>query len=201
MPYKDSILISAQALSIVAFFFSLVSFGFLPGLVAFVLFQVVWCCSMSRCGLITAGVFGLLAWILSIIGGILLLTTSAGNYSFWFSSCTNTINGVTYDCTTTTTTDSGPFTAGAVISFIGAACWIASAVCVFVFVNSGRFDKCIEAQLDDIIIPGPTQTKAVVELPQSPSRDTTQVEYVEDLDIESPPATGVPAVTYSSSKN
>mmetsp|Transcript_44307 Transcript_44307/g.107088 ORF Transcript_44307/g.107088 Transcript_44307/m.107088 type:complete len:213 (-) Transcript_44307:697-1335(-) len=208
LPYKDSTIITAQALSILGFFLSLVSFGFIPGLVSFMMLQVVWCCAMNKCGLITAGVFAVITSIADIICGILLLTSaSASQYTIIYSSssspsdgCTYVVNGVTYDCSgstgfnsgsTTITTNTGPFVGVAIVSFIAAVCWIATAFCIFIFVRSGRYERCIEKSLrendDDIVFPSTTvKPTNTVEVPPSDERDeTTKVEYVEDLDVES----------------
>jgi len=78
MPYKDAIIISAQIISIVAVFISWTTFfTMICGIVAFVCFQMIWCCRMNRCGLITTGVFSVIAGTLSVIAAVLVLAAGS----------------------------------------------------------------------------------------------------------------------------
>ena len=68
MPYKDTLLLIAQILSIPAFALSVFSFEwyhwwiiFPISLAAFIVFQIVWCCAMHRAGIIVAASLGLTA--------------------------------------------------------------------------------------------------------------------------------------------
>lgn len=60
-PYKDGFALTAQILSVLAFLLSLAGVsGAVLALFTLVLFLSSCCCTMNKCGLITAGVFGLL---------------------------------------------------------------------------------------------------------------------------------------------
>ena len=100
-----------------------------------ILFQVVWCCKMNRCGLITTGIFAAITGVLCIVAGAVLLTLDENfycdpyYYDYYYgeyydeSSCSMTVTGF------------------AIVSFCGAALWIACAVCVFVFACGERIKK------------------------------------------------------------
>ena len=71
-PYKDPVFISAQAVSMVAIVFSLIVdplYGFVLGSIPLYMLQLVWCCKMKKGGLITAGVFAVIAAIGTIAMG------------------------------------------------------------------------------------------------------------------------------------
>mmetsp|Transcript_15558 Transcript_15558/g.25215 ORF Transcript_15558/g.25215 Transcript_15558/m.25215 type:complete len:191 (+) Transcript_15558:68-640(+) len=137
LPYRDGVLISAQGLSIVGvclLWFCLWAIPF--GLVAFIMLQVVWCCKMNKCGLITAGVFAALAAALMIIKGILvavsgvtLVCSSSYNDDYYYYS--------DYDddaCNAAVIIASS-------LAISGGVFWIATAVCTFVFACGPRYMK------------------------------------------------------------
>lgn len=71
LPYNDGLLITAQILSFIAIILSWTSvITLLMGLVAFICLQLVWCCRMNKCGLITVGVLTIIASIADLIIGI-----------------------------------------------------------------------------------------------------------------------------------
>ena len=115
---------SAQALSIAAILFSWGFWGTgLLGFVSFVMLQVSWCCKMSKCGLITAGVFASIAAAGCIALGLTIVIVSSSNSGY-------------YDDDAVAIASS---TAGIVV-LIGGALWIACAVCVFIFA-CGRMQR------------------------------------------------------------
>ncbi|KAL7561501.1 hypothetical protein ACA910_016299 [Epithemia clementina (nom. ined.)] len=124
--YKDPLLITAQALSIVAFFFS---FGgivaLLLGLAAMIVLQVVWCCRMNKCGLNTAASFAAVVAVIDIILAITILIQGQ-------DACGEGLSD-NEDCN---------WQAAGIVVIISAVLWIAVASLVFTFANSARFTKC-----------------------------------------------------------
>lgn len=119
-----------QVLSFFAiFFFWGVWLTGLLGFVAFIMLQVVWCCGMSGCGLITAGVFAILDAVGNLIAGIVIMSFVGDDNS--------------YD-------DEGDFPGILLVIFCfsASALWIVSAVCVFPMDIEDRSD--IEEFLEDI---------------------------------------------------
>eukprot|EP00538_Stauroneis_constricta_P000993 CAMPEP_0119570150 /NCGR_PEP_ID=MMETSP1352-20130426/43466_1 /TAXON_ID=265584 /ORGANISM="Stauroneis constricta, Strain CCMP1120" /LENGTH=310 /DNA_ID=CAMNT_0007619815 /DNA_START=354 /DNA_END=1287 /DNA_ORIENTATION=- len=80
-PYKDGFMITAQILVIIAF---LLSFGWwlnwVFGLTALIMLQVAWCCTMGRCGLITAGVFAAITGALLAVQAIAVADNGKQHY-------------------------------------------------------------------------------------------------------------------------
>ena len=79
LPYNDGSLIAAQILSIIAMFLNWIDpvTGWI-GFVAFLCLQIVWCCKMNKCGLITVGVISSIASLANLIIGILVLSGGLG---------------------------------------------------------------------------------------------------------------------------
>ena len=76
LPYKDGSLIAAQIISIVAMVLNWWTdplTGWI-GFIAFLCLQIVWCCKMNKCGLITVGVISSIACLANLIVGILVLS-------------------------------------------------------------------------------------------------------------------------------
>ena len=89
LPYYDKCLMASQGMALLAFILSfclpwdflfdnvgLKVILFLLGFGAFILLQIVWCCKMSKCGLLTAGVLAMLSGILDVVGGIPYATST-----------------------------------------------------------------------------------------------------------------------------
>ena len=123
---------TAQALSIVGFFISW-GYGAIFGLVAFILLNVAWCCKMSKCGLIVAGVFACIAAAGTIGVGAYSLAVADDYYTddYYYSSTTNTA-----------------YVTVGILGLIGGGIWITVATLVFIFVCGRRFRK-YESSLDD----------------------------------------------------
>lgn len=69
-PYKDGILTAAQVFAVLAFLLSFAGIlggSLLLALVSLVLFLSSCCCSMNKCGLVTAGVFGCVTALVLIL--------------------------------------------------------------------------------------------------------------------------------------
>mmetsp|Transcript_45524 Transcript_45524/g.63277 ORF Transcript_45524/g.63277 Transcript_45524/m.63277 type:complete len:201 (-) Transcript_45524:161-763(-) len=74
MPYKDGVFITAQVLAIAGVCCSWsVWYTGLVACVGFILLQVAWCCKLNKGGLITAGVFNVLAALGNLAFGILFI--------------------------------------------------------------------------------------------------------------------------------
>jgi hypothetical protein len=124
-PYKDPLLITAQAFSLAAIIFS---WGYwatgLLGFAGFIMLQVVWCCKMNKCGLITAGVFCLVDAAGNLIAGcVLIAVANDDDEDLWDDDEEDVLN------------------IWAIICFIGCGLWVATAICVFVFVCNGRLER------------------------------------------------------------
>ena len=165
LPYKDALVITAQALSIVGLFLSWSTvISILFGLTSFIMYQVVWCCRMNRCGLITAGVFAAISGACCTIVGALVMSSGTTR---WCTTTTNAIiSSYGYDddiwsssvqqanedsCKKAINVVSG-------IGFGGGIVWIACAVCTFVFVCGPRYAKFQKVTLqrdneEDVVVP------------------------------------------------
>ena len=150
LPYKDALVITAQALSIVGLFLSWSTvISLLFGLVSFIMYQVVWCCRMNRCGLVTAGVFAVLSGVCCIVVGALIMSSGTTRWCTTATASTTAIvSSYGYDddiwSTVQQTNEDSCKKAIAVVSgigFGGGIVWIACAVCTFVFVCGPRYSK------------------------------------------------------------
>mmetsp|Transcript_20684 Transcript_20684/g.58917 ORF Transcript_20684/g.58917 Transcript_20684/m.58917 type:complete len:282 (+) Transcript_20684:458-1303(+) len=143
-PYKDGFMITAQILVIIAF---LLSFGWwlnwVFGLTALIMLQVAWCCTMGRCGLITAGVFAAITGALLAVQAIAVADNGKQHYcdekyepdeydddffnsgDDWFISR----NG-SYLCNN--------YSRRLTMLTVTALLWLSTAVTVFIFACSGR---------------------------------------------------------------
>lgn len=178
LPYRDPLLISAQALSILGVFFSwstIVSILF--GLAACTMYQVVWCCKMNKCGLITAGVFAAITGCVCIGAGAIILASGLTR------TCQYT-DDYYYDssyCARAVTTASS-------IVIVGGLIWIACAVCTFVFVCGKRFNRfnpraAESAKERDDNVPAMAVATAVPNVLVNKNEDTTTRDEIEEDDV------------------
>jgi hypothetical protein len=146
-PYKDPLLITGQAISFVAL---MLSFGFIFtwffGLVAWLMLTIAFCCRMNKCGFITAGVFGILAGVGSLIAGISILTTWGANFCYGNRYSDDDIYYYYDDDDYYSVCN---FTLWGWLSLIGGALWLTSSILVFVFTCGSRIDKYKTAELDE----------------------------------------------------
>ena len=135
--YKDPLLMTAQALSVVAFIFSFGGVAAVAfGLAAMVVLQVVWCCRMNKCGLNAAASFALVVAILNAILAAVLALEEADE------SCNND-DDYSYryddddDCNSSVQI-------WAILLFLSAGLWVAVSTLVFIFANTKRYHTCRE---------------------------------------------------------
>mmetsp|Transcript_19447 Transcript_19447/g.39994 ORF Transcript_19447/g.39994 Transcript_19447/m.39994 type:complete len:216 (+) Transcript_19447:135-782(+) len=146
LPYDDGLMIAAQILSIIAVLIAWIWWiSFIIGIVGLILLQVIWCCRQSRAGLIASQVVSMIAAILSVLVGIFFLV--ARKDASW---CVPFI--LLYDDDDDDWSDRSydycSEKAYAIVGFVGAALWFASAGCQIAFLKSGRYDKW-EASLSE----------------------------------------------------
>jgi len=143
-------MISAQILSIVAFFMAWVWWvSFTIGSIALVLLQIIWCCRPTRAGIIAAHIVCVVASLACIFAGIFLLI--ARKDSFWcvpFTLYSDDDFGYSFDYEddyyvnrTDYRTDYCPEKIYAIISFVDAALYLAAAHFTIMFVRTGRYAK------------------------------------------------------------
>lgn len=145
-PYRDPVLITAQALSIVGLCLTWTTWwNIVFTLVGFVLLQVAWCCKLNKCGLITAGVFCCLSGVISVVTGVLISVTfsnncygSSVNFNDDFYVDDETSAGANYGngdifCTAST--------AISVLVYIAAVVMLLAGVLTFVFSCGSRIDR------------------------------------------------------------
>jgi hypothetical protein len=130
-------MITAQALSFVSVFFLWFCFWAIPfALGAFIMLQVVWCCKMSRCGIITAGVFAAIAGVLSTVKGILVIVSGTT-----FSCSTDDDYSEYYVDDADDDACKNAVIVASSFALSGGLLWIATAICTFVFVCGSRIRK------------------------------------------------------------
>ena len=100
--------------------------------------QVIWCCRMNQCGLITAGVLALIAGVVAYIAGILVL--SYGAVAICDEAQTNNPDVVIDDDQCRVGVNGY-----AAIAFIGGTLWLAASVLVFVFSCGDRYKNLANA--------------------------------------------------------
>ncbi|KAL7569617.1 hypothetical protein ACA910_009586 [Epithemia clementina (nom. ined.)] len=143
--YKDPMLITAQALSIVAVCFSfggIIALVF--GLVCMIVLQVVWCCRMNKCGLNTAASFATVVAIIDVIMAIVILGQGEDACSeSGFDAADDDESGVAADDNYDYSTESSScnWEVAAILMFVSAVLWTAVASLVFIFANSKRYTK------------------------------------------------------------
>ncbi len=131
-------MIAAQILSIIAVLIAWIWWvSFIIGIVGLVLLQVIWCCRQSRAGLIASQVVSMIAAILSVLAGIFFLVARKDTY--WCEPFTLLYDDD--DWSSGRGYDYCPEKAYAIVAFVGAALWFASAGCQIAFLKSGRYDK------------------------------------------------------------
>lgn len=107
---------------------SFTNVSFWLGLVAFLMYQNLWCCKMNRCGIITAGVFAFIAGAMSIILGFLALWGGLVFYcDFLIAFCL-----ISFPIDETM---------GGSFAIVGGVSWVTCAVCTFVFGCGHRYHK------------------------------------------------------------
>jgi len=139
LPYDDAFMVSAQVLSIVAVIISWVFWGtFIISLSGFILYQTVWCRRQSRCGLVAAIVICVLAASLNLFSAIFFFMTKKD--SKWCEPFTMMSDDNPYD--------DGYYSynycdhiAWSIVSFVGAAFWLAAAGLTAKFLYGGNYAK------------------------------------------------------------
>jgi hypothetical protein len=136
-------MVAAQLMSIVAFCVSwLWIVTFILGTVAMILMQTIWCCRLSRCGLIWSIFIAFLTSLSCTTAGILMIVFWKGDpfCSIFILSRDDDdwyVNDFKHG-------DECNEVAWAVVSFVTGALWAAVGACVYRFVVSGRLARCEE---------------------------------------------------------
>lgn len=136
MPYDDGIMIAAQVLSIIAFLISWIWWvSFIISIIAFVMLQIIWCCRQTKASLIATPVVSLVAGIMNIFVGIFfLIDRKDSDYCQAFTLITD-------DWTNDDYYDYCNEVVFAIVAFVDAALWFATAGCTIAFTCSGRYAK------------------------------------------------------------
>lgn len=130
-------MITAQILSIVALAIAWVWWvSFAIGLIALVLLQIIWCCRMSKAGIIAAHAIAVVASLACFFAGIFLIVErkDAGWCDVFTLEQGGYYNGYGSD-------DYCPEKIWAGISFVDAILWLATAHFTIMFLRTGRYDK------------------------------------------------------------
>ncbi|KAL7560262.1 hypothetical protein ACA910_015479 [Epithemia clementina (nom. ined.)] len=138
--YRDSYLITAQVVSIVAFLLSFAGLvAFLLGLAAMIVLQVVWCCRLNQCGLTTAATFAAVVACLNLGWAIAIFVQGSDVCSdiVWVDDDDDTLSSSSSskDC---------PWTAFGICLLISAALWLVVSALVVWFVHGPgrRLEHC-----------------------------------------------------------
>jgi hypothetical protein len=101
-------------------------------MIAFVCLQVIWCCRMNLCGLVTTGILAAISGICAIIAGVVVL--SYGTVSICNEAAVNNPDtDFTFDqCRVGVKAYAG-------VAFVGGVLWIAASVLVFMFSCGDRY--------------------------------------------------------------
>lgn len=149
-PYDDAWVISAQILAIVAIFLSWMWWvTFLVGIGGLVMFQLPWCCRQNKGAMYGAVAIATFVSLSNIGLGIYCLVAwkhVTDCYPFDMSSYTSTYIREGED----EPRDWCQEEAWAIVAFVCSAFWLATAVCMFVFVKSGRHAKWEDKHTPDI---------------------------------------------------
>jgi hypothetical protein len=101
-------------------------------MIAFVCLQVIWCCRMNLCGLVSAGILAAIAGIAAIVAGIVVLSYGA------VAICDEAaVNNPETDYTEEQCRVGVNGYAG--VAFVGGALWIAASILVFMFSCTDRY--------------------------------------------------------------
>jgi hypothetical protein len=142
-PYKDAYLLTGQIMSIIAFSFSWLWYvTMIFGFPAFIILEVVFCCKMTKGGLVAAIVLSGFAALSSLFAAVYaLIKWKDKNYCmvftlFHFDDDDYWNDDNYYDC------NAGGWAA---LGFIDFLLWTITAWCVLYFLTSGRFEKLASA--------------------------------------------------------
>lgn len=169
-PYNDGLLTAAQILSILALLLSWSNIiSLILGVISFLCLQIVWCCRMRRCGLITTGILAFISGAYSVVVGILVLVAGSDQLcSTAESSVTQDGYQVSYNFTENCNMGVNLF-AGLAIG--GGALWILIALFVFVFTCGSRYEAFLAerdaADKDVVIMVQQNQSAANPEQPRT----------------------------------
>jgi len=172
LPYDDPYMIAAQIMSILAFLISWVWWvSFIISIVAMALLQLIWCFRQTKIGLLTAHVISIIAAITCLFSAIFMLVAWKKAYwcvAFLMDAAIDDDDDI-YDDDIIIYVDSYqydycPEKVYATIAFIDAALWLASAICILLFVTSGRYAKwedCLSSRQQQQPPPPQNPTTAV----------------------------------------
>jgi len=134
-PYKDSWLMAAQVLCILAFLFSWIFWGaFAFGCISTLMQLLLWCCRQSQGGLVVSAVSAGMASALAFYAGYFMLTNwSDSSYCLPF-----VLSDLTADDDQVVDEQFCPEKILAAVAFADGAIWLLSACCMMVFVCSGE---------------------------------------------------------------
>jgi len=171
-PYKDPY-VATQVLSLVAVISSFcqwIAFGQwiagLIGVIGFIMLQFVLCCKMSRGGFATAGVFALIAAVGDFITACLLIAQDDYYYDEEQDRLIAQDGSYYYRGFLDMTRMWGA------LAFLACGLWIATAVCVFVFACSGRFEAASAAQHEDAKTPTAAAGHSSVDIAKKTTKNT-----------------------------
>mmetsp|Transcript_2375 Transcript_2375/g.6569 ORF Transcript_2375/g.6569 Transcript_2375/m.6569 type:complete len:259 (-) Transcript_2375:667-1443(-) len=144
-PYNDKYIVASQILAIMAFALSSTwLFNWVVGLTALVMFQLIWCCPINRCGINVAASFALAMSFLSVGRAIVFADETGGGeceerQDFSFDDDFFTDDFIDNLC------DDRDL--GISILAFASVFWFLSAITAFKFACTDRMGKSIEASL------------------------------------------------------
>jgi len=137
LPYDDPCMITSQILSILAFLISWIWWGsFIISLIALVLQQIIWCCRQSKAMLLASLWTSFVAALSCLFSGTYMLIAWKNT-----QDCVSFLLKSDDDWYRAADEDYCPEKAYAVVAFVDAALWFASAGFTITFINSGRYAK------------------------------------------------------------
>jgi hypothetical protein len=134
-------MITGQVLSIVAILISWVWWvSFIICVAALVLHQLIWCCRQSRLSLVAAQVVSIIAGLMCIVAGVYFLVARKDVY--WCAPFTLMYDDFySDDYYSNDSNDHCAERAFAIVAFIDAALWFATAGCTMAFMTTGRYAR------------------------------------------------------------
>lgn len=139
LPYNDGLMVGAQIISFFALLLSWTTmWSLIIGVVTWLLLQIVWCCRMRRCGLITTGIMAVISGAACITAAILVLVNGT-------STICNSVAADSNDDVTNADDFQDNCTLGLNVyvglAFGAGALWLITALLLFMFTCGERYDK------------------------------------------------------------
>jgi hypothetical protein len=204
-PFKDTCLMTAQILSIIAIALSFFSGWWWVmlffGLPSFIMLQVAWCCAMNKCGFVTAGVLGLVGAGITLVFAILaiIVISSCDGYSSYSYDDYYGYSSYNYDADCILYDESLYWT-WTILSCIGCFLWMAVGIMTLCFACGERYEQAERTLKEENPTPAPgnestpvvaTKSAVPVAAPQpaveatpAPPSTSTTITHMPDGSVE-----------------